>query len=294
MHVPVLLAETLNLLDPQSGDSVVDATAGFGGHSSELCRHVGATGTLLMIDQDAGALAEAKKKVAGCGARVIAVEENFRHLAAILRGAEIVPKRILFDIGISSYQLEASGRGFSFQKDEPLSMRMATKKEGLTAEQIVNEFPESDIAHILRTLGEERYAGRIARVLVESRALSPVTTTAQLRELIERAVPSSYRHGKIHPATRTFQALRMMVNDETGAIAEGLEAALKTIAVGGRIAVISFHSIEDRIVKHMFQNFLKTQQFRLVTKKPMVPNAAEQKNNPRSRSAKLRVIERIS
>lgn len=293
-HTPVLLEEVINGLDPQPGETAIDATAGFGGHAQALCGSIGTDGVLVLIDQDQDALTAAEEKLSDCSARIISVCENFRHLKSIVSGADVTPSRIVFDLGISSYQLTQSGRGFSFNKAEPLSMRMGTeeKEDVLTAERIVNEFTESELKTLIAELGEERYAGRIAQAIARTRAAERIATTDTLAEVIFQAVPASYRRGRIHPATRTFQALRMKVNDELNALTEGLTAGCEVLAPGGRIAVISFHSLEDRIVKRTFLEHAKRKGFSLITKKPIVPAAAEIHNNPRARSAKLRIIEK--
>ena len=201
--------------------------------------------------------------------------------------------KALFDLGWSSYQLD-SGRGFSFSRDEPLLMTYSKEGALVTAATIVNEWQESTIADIIYGFGEERYSRKIAKAIVERRQKKPFTTSAELAEFIKTVVPPPYAHGRIHPATRTFQALRMAVNDELGALHAGIRSAFEMLGPGGRIAVISFHSVEDRAVKHLFASLEKNGVGKRLTKKPIVASADELKSNPRARSAKLRVIEKVS
>lgn len=303
-HRSVLLQEVLDGLEIEPGDIVLDTTLGGGGHAREIAKMLGGNGMLIGFDLDGGAIERARLALADAKCRVEFVRDNFRHLGRVLDrlGIREVTK-VLFDLGMSSYQLnldsglpaEASaqaGRGFSFLSDESLAMTYSSESEGVTAATIVNDWAEESIADILFGFGQERYARRIAKALVERRARGRFTSARELAEAVASAVPSAYRRGRIHPATRTFQALRIAVNDELGALAEALPAAWQKLRAGGRIAVISFHSIEDRMVKQRFREWEKEGRGRLVNKKPIVPGSEEIAHNPRSRSAKLRVFEK--
>lgn len=292
-HKPVLLHEVLEQLSVQPNDIVVDATLGGAGHAREISDLLGANGVFIGFDLDENALDRARETLGSVQPKVILIEANFRDLAEELakRGISKVAE-VLFDLGWSSYQL-GSGRGFSFMADEPLRMTYSRTKNDLTAATIVNEWGEKSLADVIFGWGGERYARRIARSIVEARARKPIQTSRELADVIRDAVPAAYRRGKIHPATRTFQALRIAVNDELDALKEGLETAWHLLAPRGRIAVITFHSLEDRIVKKMFNEFEKSGEGMRITKKPIIPSAEEVRENPRSRSAKLRVIEKI-
>ncbi|MDO8522482.1 MAG: 16S rRNA (cytosine(1402)-N(4))-methyltransferase RsmH [bacterium] len=294
-HVTVLLHEAIEQLGIKSGDIAVDATLGGGGHARAIAEALGRKGMLIGLDLDQDAIKRTRIALKGFSKpKIHLVTANFRNLSSEL--AKLNVKQIdkaLFDLGWSGYQLEA-GRGFSFLKDEPLSMTYSgSASEGtLTAATIVNEWAEESIADIIFGWGEERYSRRIAKRIVESRAKSPITTSLQLAEIIRSAVPPAYRHGRIHPATRTFQALRIAVNDELGALKEGLTGAWRNLAERGRIAVITFHSIEDREVKRLFVKWEQEGSGKRITRSPIRVSAEEIKANPRSRSAKLRVIEK--
>ncbi|PIQ69142.1 MAG: 16S rRNA (cytosine(1402)-N(4))-methyltransferase [Candidatus Taylorbacteria bacterium CG11_big_fil_rev_8_21_14_0_20_46_11] len=300
MHISVLLQEVVDGLAPQPGDVILDATLGGGGHSEALCQNVHEA-TFICLDADEKAIERSKERLSTCSCTFHFYQTNFRNLdRALIEFGITSINRAVFDLGLSSYQLESSvegasehlGRGFSFRGSEPLTMTYASTvtPDMITAEQIVNEWAEENIATIIESYGEDRQARRIARAIVSARAVRPITTTAELRDIIERAVP---RRGKIHPATKTFQALRMTVNDELPALQEGLTKAWSLLAPQGRIAVISFHSLEDRFVKNFFRDEAKKGTGILITKKPLVPTDDEVWENPRSRSAKLRIIEKI-
>jgi 16S rRNA (cytosine1402-N4)-methyltransferase len=293
-HRSVLLQEAVKYLEVKQDDTVVDATLGGAGHARELAARLGEAGTLIGFDLDHDAIVRAQDALKDAKCQVELVEKNFRELGSVLTGRSVREiHKALFDLGWSSFQLEA-GRGFSFNTNDPLVMTYtANPSTGLTASRIVNVWAESSLADIIYGWGEERYSRRIAHALVERRAVQPFTTARELAETIASAVPAAYRHGKIHPATKTFQALRIAVNDELGALKEGLENAWAHLSVGGRIAVITFHSIEDRQVKQYFAALQKSGAGKKLTKKPVVPSDAELKENPRARSAKLRVIEKI-
>lgn len=278
-HVSVMTAEVLKALDPRAGDIVVDATFGRGGHSAAL--KAAAKIKLISIDAD---------PAAGKGV----VEGNFGDLKDILAAQKIKTiDKALFDLGWNMTQLTA-GRGFSFMHDEPLNMSYGkVSRSGFTAAEALNEWSEQTLADAIFGYGEERYARRIAKAIVERREHKKFETTMELVEVVRDAVPAAYRRGRLNPATKTFQALRIAVNDELGALRTGLSAAWHALGSGGRIAVISFHSIEDRIVKRYFAELVKRGDAKLLYKKPLTASAAEIKRNPASRSAKLRVIENI-
>ena len=295
-HRPVLLHEVCNMLDVQKDDVVVDMTLGGGGHAEKLVKGLGGNGLFIGFDADSDALQRTREVLANSRAPVRLVCGNFRHLERELEHLRVKSiTKALFDLGWSSYQLD-SGRGFSFKADEPLLMtyQKELQSDTLTASTILNTWGESSIADIIYGFGEERYARRIAKAIVERRARKPIESSQELSEIVRAAVPIHYRRGKLHPATRTFQALRIAVNDELGALQEGLKAAWKALSPGGRIAVISFHSIEDRVVKRMFAGLVKKGEGRLLVKKPVVPGREEMLENPRARSAKFRAIEKIS
>lgn len=294
-HESVLLQEVLDGLTVRRGETFVDGTVNGGGHSMAVCGLLGRTGTLVGMDLDLDALARARKRLAHCDARVHLIQSNFRRLAEVLASLGIEgADRILFDFGLSSDQLESSGRGFSFRKDEPLTMTLAKEPaEGdVTAATIVNDWNEETVANIIHGYGEERYSRKIAHAIVLERERTRIERTGQLVRIIDAAVPPRYRHGPIHPATRTFQALRIAVNDELSSIRDALASSLAVLRVGGRVAAISFHSLEDRIVKRSFQAFAAAGRGIQVTKKPIVPSDAEVERNPRSRSAKLRIFQK--
>ncbi len=294
-HVPVLLHESIDGLHIQKGDIVVDATLGAGGHSCEIAKQFGQTVSIYGFDVDEEAQKKAVVRVEASGGKITPVTANFRSIESALKNEGVLQiNRALFDLGVSSMELGASGRGFSFMHDEPLLMTLATTIDAgtLTAEDVVNSSSEQELVDILFSYGQERFARRIAKAIVTARKSTRITTTGELVAVIMSAVPAGYRHGRIHPATRTFQAIRIATNDELGALRDGLAGAWNVLASGGRIAVITFHSLEDRIVKNMFKEF-SAAQGRLHTKKPIVPSREEIVRNPRSRSAKLRIIEKI-
>ncbi|MBP9756997.1 MAG: 16S rRNA (cytosine(1402)-N(4))-methyltransferase RsmH [Candidatus Pacebacteria bacterium] len=306
-HRTVLLHEAVEQLSLRKNDVVVDGTLGGAGHALAIAKQLGTGGTLIGVDADSDAVSRARDMLAdaqapgdngspvpltGDGPTVLLINDNFRNLKNALASVRIQEvDKVLFDLGWSQFQLSA-GRGFSFQTDEPLSMSYS-KNATLTAETIVNDWSEESISDILFGFGEERYSRRIAERIVRERANSRIQTARQLAEIIRAAVPAAYRHGKIHPATKSFQALRIAVNDEFGALKAGMEAAWSLLKAGGRLAIISFHSSEDRIVKHRFAEWARDGQGNLITRRPITPSEGEVKENPRSRSAKLRVIEKI-
>jgi len=305
-HVPVLLAEVVGFLRPKPGGRYIDCTVGGGGHARALLEASAPTGRLLGFDADPAAAERARQALAPYGERAVVVNETYLHLIDVASAEKFLPADgILLDLGLSSYQLEEEGRGFSFQQEAPLDMRFDPRRPP-TAAELVNTLPEEDLADLIFRYGEERRSRAIARAIVRERAARPIVTTTQLARLVARVVGG--RPGGIHPATRTFQALRIAVNDELAALEGVLPQAVTALAPGGRLAVISFHSLEDRIVKR----FLKEEaagcicppglpqcicghkpRLALLTKKPVTATAAEMAANPRSRSAKLRVAKRL-
>lgn len=279
-HQPVLLREALTWLDPQLGQIIVDATIGAGGHSQAIAERLGANGQLIGLDRDASMLELARPRIIGC--QVALVHGNFEELRAILDrlGIDRVDA-VLADLGFASDQMDRAERGFSFQQPGPLDMRLDTS-ERETAADLVASLSERELADVFWHYGEERFSRRIARRIVATRTSEPITTTTQLADLVRRCVP---RSGKIDPATRVFQALRIAVNDELGAL-DRLQADLpKCLRPGGRAVIISFHSLEDRRVKRAFRN---REQWEALVRKPVTASEAEMEGNPRARSAKLR------
>lgn len=287
-HKSVLVKEVISLLAPKEGEVVIDGTAGQGGHSEALLKE--ANITLIALDADPTAVEATSARLKHYGARAAVVNANFASLSQVLDTAGIEQvDAVLLDLGWRQEQL-AQGRGFSFQKDEPLVMSYGIKPaSGFTAAEILNEWAEKTIADVLFGYGEERYAKRIAKAVVARREIKPIETTFELIEIIRDSVPPHYRHGKIHCATRSFQALRVAVNDELGVIDKGVRAAWQRLSPGGRIAVISFHSTEDRIIKRLFLELAKDNGT-ILTKKPITATKEELTHNPSARSAKLRGI----
>jgi len=291
MHIPVLTREVLEFLDPKPDENFVDCTMGEAGHALAILGRNGPTGKVLGIDRDPEALQNIKEKIeTKYKARLLLVCNNFENLKQIIDEYRFRPVRgVLLDLGMSSWQLEKSGRGFSFLKNEPLDMRF-DQKNYLTAEEIVNTYSQSELERILMEYGEERFAGRIVAQIAIGRKMSRIEGTAQLVEIIRKSVPGWYLHQKIHFATRTFQALRIAVNEELKSLENVLPDAIDIMETGGRFAVISFHSLEDRIVKNFFRKQAALGKITLASKKPIIPSDAELSENRRSRSAKLRTI----
>ena len=313
-HIPVLLPECLDALRLSPGQTFVDATLGGAGHSLEVARRLGTAGLLIGIDQDAVARAAATERLAALPDDIRpsfeVLDGNFGDLDDLLVSVPVPSiDGILFDIGVSSVQIDTPSRGFSFKETGPLDMRMDPSNQTLTAAEIINTYNAADLARVIRDYSDERWASRIAEFVVRAREDAPITTSEQLVDLIKAAVPASARRAGGHPAKRTFQALRIEVNGELDVLRRGLDAAVRWLAPGGRIAVISYHSLEDRIVKDVFRRLsqgcicppdlpvcvcgnkpiLKT-----ITRKPILPTPQEIERNPRSRSAKLRVAERLN
>jgi 16S rRNA (cytosine1402-N4)-methyltransferase len=310
MHIPVLLTEVIRLLQPKAGGVYIDATVGAGGHAAAILAASAPDGQLFGFDQDKAALEIAQRQLAEFGERVHLLHSNFNQLSDMARRYSLPPADgILLDLGVSAMQLEQPERGFSFQLDGPLDMRMNTET-GPSAADLVNTLPENELADLIYQYGEEPRSRRIARAIVKAR---PIYRTVDLAQIVARTVParSGRKGGKsrgktIHPATRTFQALRLAVNDELGALEQALPQAIELLKPKGRLAVISFHSLEDRIVKQFFRREAQDcicppgqlictcrhkSTVTIITKKPITPSLAEIDANPRARSAKLRVVE---
>ncbi|HMB53608.1 MAG TPA: 16S rRNA (cytosine(1402)-N(4))-methyltransferase RsmH [Thermoanaerobaculia bacterium] len=310
-HVPVLVEETLRFLQPERGGVYVDCTLGLGGHAAALLER-GPEAVVLGIDRDPQALAGAAERLAPFGDRARFTAGNFHRFAEVVAGAfggEAPPLAgVLADLGVSSLQIDTPGRGFSFRFDGPLDMRMGGSE--LTAEEIVNHYSEADLERIFREYGEERQARRVARAVVEARREAPITTTAELKAVIDRAKRVDERRrrheGRVDPATRVFQALRIEVNQELAGLGDFLDQAVRLLETEGRLVVISYHSLEDRIAKHGLRHMARgevdkvtgrplaeTRLIEVLTKKPVRPSEKEVSFNPRSRSARLRAARRL-
>lgn len=297
MHKSVLLHEVITGLEIAPTDVFFDGTINGGGHSEAVAKLLGKEGTLIGTDLDGAALAKATRRLEGTEAKVILRQSSFRDLDKVLDEAGVpVVDKILLDLGLSSNQFDESGRGFSFQKEEPLLMTFgnAPDEQTLTAHKIVNDWDEENIAQVILSYGEERFAKKIAHAICFRRAEGEIKTTGQLVDIIKEAIPKKFQTTRIHPATKTFQALRITVNDEIGALKEGLEKGFERLKSEGRMAVISFHSLEDRMVKNFFREQAKEGAATLINKKPIIASEQETASNPRSRSAKLRIIEKTT
>ncbi len=307
-HRPVLLDECIDALHIRPDGTYIDGTAGGAGHSSAIASHLSAGGLLLALDQDATAVAVAGERLSVFGERARVVRSNFCELGSVceLLGIEKIDG-LLLDLGVSSHQLDTAERGFSYQADAPLDMRMDVRNP-LTARTVVNEYSEEDLRRILFEYGEERFSSRIASNIIRERERAPIETTGELAEIIKRSIPAAKRDGGHHPAKRSFQALRIEVNAELDVIAPAIRSAVRLLSPGGRIAIITFHSLEDRIVKQTFselsqgctcpKNFPvcvcgKRPEVRVISRKPILPSTEELEINPRARSAKLRVAEKL-
>ena len=312
-HVSVMLEECMQYLDLKPNDIYVDATLGGAGHSQAAIQYLGSEGMLIGIDQDDVALAAAKKRLHACAgenpAEVCVLKGNFGNLDDLLVEAEVpYINAILFDLGVSSVQIDTPSRGFSFKENAPLDMRMNPSSQTLTAKEIVNTYSEEDLSRIIYAYSDEKWASRIAQFICKAREDFEISTSDELVEIIKAAVPASARRKGGHPAKRTFQALRIEVNSELDVLREGLEAAIRWLAPGGRIVVLSYHSLEDRIVKETFARHAQgctcppdfpvcvcgnKPLLKIQTKKPKLPSKTEIECNPRARSAKLRVAKRL-
>jgi 16S rRNA (cytosine1402-N4)-methyltransferase len=298
-HIPVLVGEVVSSLCLHAQGIFVDATLGEGGHAEALLRATAPSGRLIGIDRDAGVLAIARQRLAPFGPRVDIVHGHAADLMSILGRFQVAQvEGILLDLGVSSYQLDDSARGFSFAREGPLDMRMDRTAGEPTAATLVNRLGESELVDLITRYGEEHWARRIARAILRARRRAPLQTTQELAVIVTQVIPPRARPPRIHPATRTFQALRIAVNQELSRLEETLNTAISCLRPGGRLCVIAYHSLEDRIVKRTFQTFVNSPQndaprMHLLTRKPVTPSLAERQVNPRARSAKLRVLERL-
>jgi 16S rRNA (cytosine1402-N4)-methyltransferase len=301
VHIPVLIEEVMMLLRCESGRTYVDATLGGGGHAMEILKRNGPDGVVIGLDWDEEAITEAKRALMPFGERVKIFRENFIHLRQLLKTLKIEKvDGILIDLGLSSFQLEQGERGFSFRTGGPLDMRMDRRLD-LTAAYLANHLSPKELEETLSKYGEERWARRIANAIVREREQGPIDTTQALARIVYRTIPKRLQSRKTDPATKTFQAFRIRVNDELENLREMLETGWTLLKKGGRMCVISFHSLEDRMVKETFRKLGRggtdgvgpVPVIRILTKKPTVPSEEEQRKNPRSRSAKLRCAERI-
>ena len=307
-HIPVLYREIMDIMAPKAGETFVDCTLGGGGHSKGFLERTAPDGRLIGIDQDLEALAAAKKNLAQFGERVRYIHSNYENLSEIL--AAEAPEGvdgILFDIGVSSHQLDDAERGFSYMHDAPLDMRMDQTRD-FSAYEVVNRYSEDELYRIIREYGEENWAKRIAQFIVEKRKIKAIETTGELVEVIKAAIPKKARMDGSHPAKRTFQAIRIEVNGELEVLEKTIEQAVKNLKKGGRLGIISFHSLEDRIVKEKFKYLTakcicppempicccnKVAEVKILTKKPVVAQADELESNSRAKSAKFRAVEKI-
>jgi len=294
IHTAVLKKEVLQYLDPKSNENFVDCTIGEGGYAEDILEKTGPNGKLLGIDLDPHQISASQWLYTRFKERIILVNDSYSNLTEIIKRKEFSSVNgILLDLGMSSAQLVRAQKGFSFQLDQGLDMRYNDEINYLTAEKIVNEWPQEKIEEVLKNYGEEKFAKRIAKKIVEHRKLGRIKTTFQLIKIIKEATPSSYWRRKIHYATKTFQALRIAVNDELENLQRVLPQAISVLAPAGRLAVISFHSLEDRIVKRTLIEYAKKGNIKILTKKPITASREEREKNPRSRSAKLRVALKI-
>lgn len=306
-HVPVLYQEVMDSLNIRPDGFYVDGTTGGGGHSSGICQRLSEAGTLLAVDRDTAALEASQKRLAEYPCKKIFLHSNYSDVRRIQEATGRQVDGILLDLGVSSFQLDAAERGFSYMHDAPMDMRM-NEEDSLTAYNVVNEYSEGELKRIIKEYGEERWASRIAQFIIRRRAEAPIETTGQLVDVIKAAIPASARRNGPHPAKRTFQAIRIEVNGELDHLKRAVDQLPDLLAPKGRLAIITFHSLEDRIVKEAFAQRLnpctcppefpvcvcgKTPDVKKVTRKPVVPSDEELEVNPRSRSAKLRVIEKL-
>lgn len=290
-HISVLPKEAIEALAPRANGSYIDCTLGGAGHTKQLLDASAPNGRVLAFDLDPEAIAHAAETLEAYGDRAALVQASFETVDEAAKEYGFTQADgALMDLGVSSHEFDEAERGFSFRKEGPLDMRFSPDQE-LTAAHVVNSWPEEELARIFREFGEDKFARQIAKRIVEARESARILTTSQLEDIVFHAVPSGARHGGIHPATRTFQALRIAVNDELGALERTLPKLVDALKPGARLAVISFHSLEDRIVKHFMKSGEEAGRLRVITKKPIVPGPEEVRSNPRSRSAKLRIAE---
>ncbi len=292
-HIPVLKKEVLQYLSPKANENFVDCTAGEGGHTAAILEMTGPAGKALCIDADNLQIERCKEALKGFEGRAVFANNSYANLVHIIDKDNFGKvDGILADLGMSSQQIKESGRGFTFLKDEPLDMRYSLQND-LTAEIIVNQWRKDELERIFEEYGEEKFSRKIAQKITEERNIKPIKSTFQLVEAVKRAVPAKYQHGRIHCATRVFQALRIAVNGELESLQKFLPQAISILSSGGRIAVISFHSLEDRIVKNFFAELAKLKAVKILTKKPVMAGEQETSLNPASRTAKLRAAEKI-
>ncbi len=292
MHIPVLLKEVIEYLNPQPNENFIDATIGEGGHSLAILKKIAPQGKVLGVELDSAIYETVKNKLKN-EKRLILVNDSYVNIKKVVKEKQFQPVNgILFDLGMCSWQIDESKRGFSYLKDEPLDMRFSPKST-LTAAEIVNFWKIEDLERILRDYGEEKYARRIALAIKEDRRKKRIVGTQELVEILKKALPKNYDNYRLHPAVRTFQALRIAVNNELENLKMGLILASEILAPQGKIVVISFHSLEDRIVKFFFRDNAKQNTLKILTKKPITSSQEEIKNNIRSRSAKLRAALKI-
>ena len=306
-HVSVLLHETVDGLNVRPDGIYVDATLGGGGHAFEVCNRLNDKGRFIGIDQDADAIEAAGKRLAGFGEKVTIIRSNYRDMRPQLQNIGVGKvDGIVIDLGVSSYQLDTAKRGFSYRMDAPLDMRM-DQRQKMTARDIVNSYSEAELYRVIRDYGEDKFAKNIAKHIVAEREKGPVETTGQLNEIIRRAIPMKIQKTSGHPSKRTFQAIRIELNHELDVLRDSLDDMINMLNPGGRICIITFHSLEDRIVKSSFRKNEnpctcpshfpvcvcgKTSKGRVVTRKPILPSKEEMESNSRSKSAKLRIFER--
>lgn len=307
-HISVLLDETIDSLAIKPDGIYVDGTLGGGGHSLEICKRLGEGGRLIGIDQDKDAIAAATQRLDAYKDKVTIVHSNYRYITPVLKGLEIGGvDGIVLDLGVSSYQLDNVERGFTYREDTPLDMRM-NQEDTLTARDVVNEYSETELFHIIKDYGEDSFAKNIAKHIVKARSIKPIETSFELNEIIKAAIPAKFRQGTGHPSKKTYQAIRIEINHELDVLRDTLDEMIELLNPGGRLSIITFHSLEDRIVKNIMRRNMepctcpknfpvcvcgKVSKGRVITRKPIVPSETEMENNPRSKSAKLRVFERI-
>jgi 16S rRNA (cytosine1402-N4)-methyltransferase len=289
-HIPVLVEEVMTFLRCEPGRTYVDATLGGGGHASEILKRTAPDGVVIGMEWDGDALSEARKELMPFGERVKIFRKNFIHLPDLIKAESV--DGILLDLGLSSFQVEKEGRGFSFKGDGPLDMRM-DQRMGQTAADLVNHLSLEELEYILFHYGEESWAKKIAKAIILEREREPIETTQILRKIVHRAIPRRFHSRRIDPATKTFQAFRIRVNDELENLRKILDTGWTLLKKGGRMCIISFHSLEDRMVKETFRKLEKEGEVHVLTQKPVTPSEEEQRRNPRSRSAKLRCAERV-
>jgi 16S rRNA (cytosine1402-N4)-methyltransferase len=291
MHIPVLLQEVIKFLNPQSNENFIDMTVGEGRYAMAILQYTAPLGKILGIDLDEESLKVAKENLVAFENRVILKQGNYKDIDKIAKEVDILPVNgIVFDLGLGTFQIEDSSRGFSFLRDEPLKMTFDLGSE-MSAEKVINESSLELLTKIFQEYGEEKNAYKIAQAIVEERKNKKITRTSELVEIIEKTVDG--RRNRLHPATKIFQALRIYVNDELNNLKEGLEKSVKILDKDGRIAVVSYHSLEDRLVKKFYKEKEKEGVLKIITKKPITPTKVEILNNRRSRSAKLRVAQKI-